>query len=143
MKYIVSLSERYAIPNDDHALDYILTLAGYDSVEELAEDSEDSYYLSMTAPDIAEQLHDATLEDELGSGTYVDREGNMTTYNAIEEVIMDLLNDSYGEVEVAGTVFDAGYVLAELDPTAFRCTVLDYMDDEYFESWDEWHEAVA
>lgn len=143
MQYIVSLSEPYAIPNDDHALDYILAVAGYDSVEELAEDQEDSSYLTITAPDLAEELHDATLEDELDSDTYVDRDGNTTYYEDIEESVTEMLNETYGEVEVAGSVFDAGYVLAEMDPTAFRCTVTDYMVEEYFDSWDEWHNAVA
>ena len=32
MDYIVSLSQPYAIPNDENALDYVLRLAGYDSV---------------------------------------------------------------------------------------------------------------
>ena len=143
MQYIVSLSEPYAIPNDDHALDYILAVAGYDSVEELAEDMEDSSYLSVTAPDLAEELHGGTLEDELDSDTYVDRDGFVATYEEIEEFTANMLNETYGEVEVAGSVFDAGYVLAEMDPTAFRCTVTDYMDEEYFDSWDEWHNAVA
>lgn len=143
MQYIVSLSQPYAIPNDDDALDYLLSNMGYDSLEELAEDSEDSSYLTMTAPELAEQWHDATLEDDLDSDEYVDREGDVMHYDTIEDNVRDLLNETYGEVEVAGMVFDAGYVLAELDPTAFRCTVLDYMDGEYFESWDEWHNAVA
>ena len=143
MQYIVSLSEPYAIPNDEHALDYILTLAGYDSLEELAEDMEDSTYLNTTAPDLAEELHGANLEDELDSDTYVDLDGDMATYDEIESFVMDMLNEMYGTVEVAGIVFDAGYVLAEMDPTAFRGNVLDYMDGEYFESWSEWHNAVA
>lgn len=143
MQYIVSLSEPYAIPNDEHALDYILTLAGYDSLEDFAEDMEDSSYLSVTAPDLAEELHDATLEDELDSDMYVDHDGNTVTYEDIEGFVMDMLNETYGEVEVAGSVFDTGQVLIEMDPIAFRCTVVDYMDGEYFDSWDEWHNAVA
>ena len=143
MQYIVSLSEPYAIPNDDHALDYVLAVAGYDSVEELAEDVEDSSYLTVTAPDLAEELHGASLEDELDSDTHVDLNGDVATYEDIEGFVVDMLNELYGTVEVAGSVFDAGYVLAELDPTAFRCTVVDYMDAEYFETWDEWHNAVA
>lgn len=143
MQYIVSTTQPYAIPNDDDALDYLLGIIGYDSLEELAEDLEDSSYLTMSAPELAEQWHDATLEDELDSDTYVDREGDILSYEEIEDIITAFLNENYGEVEIAGMVFDAGYVLAELDPTAFRCTVLDYMDGEYFESWDEWHNAVA
>lgn len=143
MQYIVSISEPYAIPNDEHALDYILTLAGYDSLEELAEDMEDSTYLNTTAPDLAEELHGGHLEDELDIDTHVDRDGYTATYEEIEGFVINMLNEMYGTVEVAGSVFDAGYVLAEMDPTAFRCTVTDYMDAEYFESWTEWHNAVA
>ena len=142
MQYIVSLSEPYAIPNDDHALDYILHIAGYDSLEEFVQEVGDPSYSTITAPDLAEELHGATLEDELDSDTYVDRDGYVATYEDIESFTMNMLNETYGEVEVAGSVFDAGYVLAEMDPTAFRCTVTDYMDEEYFESWDEWHNAV-
>ena len=143
MQYIVSLSQPYAIPNDEHALDYILTATGYDSLEELAEDMEDSTYLNATAPDLAEEFHGATLEDELDSLTYVDRDGYVTYYDEIEDRARDFLNDAYGVIEVAGLTFDASYVLEELDPTAFRCAVSDYMDEEYFESWTEWHESVA
>ena len=143
MQYIVSLSQPYAIPNDDDALAYLLSVEGYETIEELAEDYEEPTYLTMSAPDLAEELHGATLEDELDSDTYVDREGYVTYYDDIEERTTEMLNDNYGEIEVAGIVFDAGYVLAELDSTAFRGIVLDYMDDEYFESWDEWHNAVA
>lgn len=143
MHYIVSLSQPYAIPNDESALDYLLSVEGYDSVEELAEEYEEPRYLTMTAPELAEELHGAELEEELDSDTYVDRSGDVATYDEIESFTVDMLNDTYGEVEVAGSVFDAGHVLAEMDPTAFRCTVLDYMDAEYFESWGEWHNAVA
>ena len=143
MQYIVSLSEPYAIPNDEHALEYILTLAGYDSVEELAEDMEDSSYLTITAPDLAEELHDATLEDKLDTLTYLDRDGYVMSYEDIEDMARDFLNDAYGVIEVAGLTFDASHVLEELDPIAFRCAVSDFMDEDYFDSWTEWHESVA
>ena len=143
MQYIVSTTQPYAVPNDEDALDYLLSNMGYGSLEELAEDLEDSSYLTMSAPELAEQWHDATLEDELDSEAYVDRDGDTMYYETIEDNVRDMLNETYGEVEVAGMVFDAGYVLAELDPTAFRCTVADYMDEEYYESWSDWHNAVA
>lgn len=143
MQYIVSRSQPYAIPNDEDALDYLLGIIGCDSVEELAEDCDDPSYLTMTPPELAEQWHDATLEDGLDSYEYVDREGDTMSYDEIEDHVRDMISEEYGEVEIAGMVFDAGYVLAELDPTAFRCTVLDYMDGEFFESWDEWHNVVA
>ena len=143
MQYIVSLSQPYAVPNDENALDYLLSVEGYESVEELAEEYEEPGYLTMSAPDLAEELHDATLEDELGSGAYVDRDGDTMYYETIEDNVRDMLNEVYGEVEVAGIVFDAGHVLSELDPTAFRCTVADYMDEEYYESWSDWHNAGA
>ncbi len=39
----------------------------------------------------------------------------------------DLLNES-GPVRIAGLEFDQAYALKELDPTAYRCGLLDYID---------------
>ena len=42
-----------------------------------------------------------------------------------EKEFEDQLNEIYGEVEICGMKFDSGYVLKELDPTAFRCALSD------------------
>jgi len=36
--------------------------------------------------------------------------------------------DSDGPVSVAGMKFDASHILEELDPTAYRCGLVDYVD---------------
>lgn len=43
-----------------------------------------------------------------------------------ESDFREYLNDLYGEVDICGMTFDAGYALQELDPTAFRCSMSDY-----------------
>ena len=43
------------------------------------------------------------------------------TYTVSEEDYMDLLDDIYGTVEIAGMTYDTGRALRELDPIAFRC----------------------
>jgi hypothetical protein len=45
-----------------------------------------------------------------------------------EEDYIQVLNDTYGTVEICGQTFDSGYALKELDPTAFRCGKVDYED---------------
>lgn len=39
-----------------------------------------------------------------------------------------MLEDCYGEIEVAGLTFSAARIIEELDPTAFRCGEADYID---------------
>lgn len=55
--------------------------------------------------------------------------------NAIEIEMSDddlekELNDLYGSVDVCGMTMNAGYVLREMDPIAFRCAKLD-KDSQY------------
>lgn len=45
-----------------------------------------------------------------------------------EEQYRDFLDDCYGEIDVCGMKFQASRALEELDPTAFRCGLLDYVD---------------
>jgi len=47
-----------------------------------------------------------------------------------EEQYRELLRDMTGDVVVCGLTFDAARIVEELDPTAFRCGLLDYMDGE-------------
>lgn len=41
----------------------------------------------------------------------------------------DMLDDVYGVVTIAGMEYDTGSALQEVDPTAFRVGVADYLDD--------------
>ena len=52
----------------------------------------------------------------------------------IESTISDddyakVLNELYGLVEICGVEFQSGYVLQELDPTAFACALSDYASE--------------
>jgi hypothetical protein len=62
-----------------------------------------------------------------------------------EDEIEEMLNDSYPEVEVCGYTYPAGWVLKELDPTAFRCVQADmetrWVCDECGEEYDTEEEA--
>ena len=50
-----------------------------------------------------------------------------------EEQFEEMLNECYEPVKVGCSQWDAGYVMKELDPVAFRCGVSDYLaDDETF-----------
>ena len=42
-----------------------------------------------------------------------------------EKEFEEMLNKSYGTVEICGMTFDQGTALRELDPTAFRCALSD------------------
>jgi len=45
-----------------------------------------------------------------------------------EDMYRTMLEDCYGEIEVAGLTFSAARVVEELDPTAFHCGMVDYID---------------
>lgn len=45
-----------------------------------------------------------------------------------EELYAGMLDDCYGECEIAGMKFTTSRALKELDPTAFRCGENDYID---------------
>ena len=42
-----------------------------------------------------------------------------------EEEFEEILNETYGTVEICGQTRDAGTVLKEIDPTAFNCGMAD------------------
>jgi ribosomal protein S27AE len=46
-------------------------------------------------------------------------------YEMTDEEYQDFLTGVFGEIDVCGFKYDAGYVLKELDPTAFRCGKVD------------------
>lgn len=42
----------------------------------------------------------------------------------------DLLDDCYGDTVVAGARYSTSYALKELDPIAYRCGFVDWLDAE-------------
>nr|DAV40554.1 MAG TPA: hypothetical protein [Caudoviricetes sp.] len=59
---------------------------------------------------------------------YVNAEGELFTESELEDTFADRLNDCYGPVSVCGYEYDAGRVLREVDPVAFREGFLDWLD---------------
>jgi hypothetical protein len=66
---------------------------------------------------------DGPIEDETEPCQYAGWD-----YRQWEEAYEELLDEVYGTVEVAGMTFDTGRALRELDPIAFRMSVLDYQN---------------
>ena len=58
---------------------------------------------------------------------YVDASGELFS-DGFEDEYCEMLTDVYGTVLVAGHEFDAGAVVREMDPIAFRCGMLDWVD---------------
>lgn len=58
---------------------------------------------------------------------YVNVDGELFSEDEMSDEYAAFLNDAYGMVDVCGHSFDAGEVLAEMDPTAFRGEVLDWL----------------
>ncbi len=58
-----------------------------------------------------------------------------------EEQFEEMLNECHESVKVGCCEWDAGYVMKELDPVAFRCGVSDYLadDDQFVEIDGEYY----
>jgi len=51
----------------------------------------------------------------------------------------DEMLDELGDIDVAGYKFSVSYILENLDPIAYRCSLLDYVDANYsIEDLDEY-----
>ena len=59
---------------------------------------------------------------------YVNVEGELFTESVLEDTFADGLDDCYGPVSVCGYEYDAGRVLREMDPIAFRESFLGWID---------------
>ena len=59
-------------------------------------------------------------------------ENSITEYEA-EVLYAELLDEVYGDVEIAGMTYSPGYALRNLDPIAFRQGFLDILDSDYDE----------
>jgi len=59
---------------------------------------------------------------------YVNAEGELFTESELEDSFADGLDDCWGPVSVCGYEYEAGRVLREVDPVAFRCGFLDWLD---------------
>lgn len=94
-------------------------------------------FVTEVEGDALEAMQDAWDEresftrSELGGAPdwadYVDKYGELYSCN-MEGEYRDFLGDLYGMVSVCGYEYDACELLAEIDPTAFRCGMLDWID---------------
>ena len=61
----------------------------------------------------------------------------------IEDYYAAALDDIYPVVQICGLTFSPSQIVRELDPTAFRCGMNDYLDgdDSLEEIADDWYRA--
>jgi hypothetical protein len=69
-----------------------------------------------------------TAEKDFNGYTAKQRAAIVENCTAIdrEQAFRDMLDDCYGETEIAGMKYQTSRVLEEVDPIAFRCGVNDY-----------------
>lgn len=51
-----------------------------------------------------------------------------------------MLDECYGDVEICGYTYTASHALKSIDPTAYRCGFVDWLDSLDIEDSDEWKE---
>jgi predicted nuclease with TOPRIM domain len=59
-----------------------------------------------------------------------------------EDRYQDMINDCYGDVNLGGMSWSADYVLRELDPTMYKCGLLDYVDSIDKEDVEKYKELM-
>ena len=59
---------------------------------------------------------------------------------ASDEQYSSMLDECYDEVDVCGYKYDPSHALRLLDPTAYRCGFVDWLDSLDIENSDEWQE---
>lgn len=94
-------------------------------------------FMTMVTGDDLDFMQDAWDEREsftraeLGGAPdwadYVDAAGELFS-DGFQDEYRDFLTDVYGMVSVCGYEYDAGEVLADVDPIAFRCGMSDWVD---------------
>ena len=56
--------------------------------------------------------------------------GNLKSEDEVEQSYREWLNDLSGAVKIGSLEYDAALVLENVDPTAYRCGLNDYIDSE-------------
>lgn len=87
---------------------------------------------ALEAMQAAWDERDSFTCSELGGvpdwANYVNSEGELFTESELEDSFADGLDDCWGPVSVCGYEYEAGRTLREIDPVAFRCGFLDWLD---------------
>ena len=72
-------------------------------------------------------MEEKTLND------FLEEQENFT-YEEIEDLYEELLDECHDVIECGGSTFRAGEVLRALDPVTFRCGVADYSSEDFEEA---------
>ena len=80
--------------------------------------------MKLSKAELAGQIEDKKLEIEDKKKELDNFEINPDDYEASYNEFLD----EEGPVIIAGMEFDVSYALKELDPTAYRCGLVDYVD---------------
>lgn len=60
--------------------------------------------------------------------TYKTTRGVHYTEDDMRELFHDMLEECYGMTKIAGLEYSTGRALAEVDPIAYRCALMDFID---------------
>ena len=75
---------------------------------------------------------DSFTRTELGGApdwaNYVNEAGELFSESELEDTFSDGLDDCWGPVSVCGYEYLAGRTLRQIDPVAFHCGFLDWLD---------------
>lgn len=52
----------------------------------------------------------------------------------LDRMYRDMLDECYGDVEIAGLTYSTSHALQTIDPVAYRCGFSDWLDAD---GWDE------
>jgi len=55
---------------------------------------------------------------------------NVYTYEQLKDVFEQEITDISAEIEILGMSYEAGKVLRQIDPVAFRCSMADWLDSQ-------------
>lgn len=54
----------------------------------------------------------------------------LITEKELQDQFIELLNDCNDLIKIGNLTYEAGYALQKLDPTAFRCGLNDFIDNQ-------------
>ena len=73
--------------------------------------------------------------------TYKDDDNVHYSESELQEQYDDMIRDCYNTTTIAGLEYDTARALREVDPIAYRCGLVDYIDSRDLEELS--HETVA
>lgn len=142
---------KFALPDDEYAFRAVLQNAGYADVDEFLEDHPE-YADEIPDPetdlsaayDLAFLIHGEDPDTVSNDDVYaVSPEGRILDEDEARDIFEEYLDEDYRSIDIGGSVFSAGRILRELDPTAFRTGMSNHFDFiGYFVDLDAYHESL-